>query len=62
MRCPQESEIETRFTEPIALVRTLMPEVETAVLSSAEIAFRCHGLEFARAGLTAAPGKFNSVH
>ena len=29
-------------------VRELMPEVEIAVLSAAEIAFRCHGLEFAQ--------------
>jgi len=28
-----------------------MPEAETAVISPAEIAFRCHGLEFAKARL-----------
>ena len=39
VRCPQESEIQARFTEPIALVRTLMPEAEAALLSSPEIAF-----------------------
>jgi hypothetical protein len=61
VRCPQESEILARFAEPAALVRTLMPEAETALLSSAEVAFRCHGLEFARARHTAAPGQFNSV-
>ena len=60
IRCADESEIERRFAEPIALVRTLMPEAETAQLSSAEVAFRCHGLEFARARLTAKPGNFRS--
>ena len=44
----------------IALVRTLMPETEVARLSSAEVAFRCHGLEFARSRLTAQPGNFRS--
>ncbi len=35
-----------------------MPEAEIAVLSPAEIAFRCHGLEFARARLAHEPGVF----
>ncbi len=52
--------METRFAKPIALVRTLMPQVETAVVS-AEIAFRCRGLEFARARLTAEPGEFHGI-
>jgi hypothetical protein len=38
-----------RFAEAIGRVRGLMPEAEMAVISPAEIAFRCHGLEFARA-------------
>jgi len=58
VRCPDESDVRTRFSAPIALVRTLMPEVEIGILSSAEIAFRCHGLEFARARLSAKPGGF----
>lgn len=40
-----------RFGEAINHVRSVMPEVEVAVLSPAEIAFRHHGLEFARARL-----------
>ena len=60
VRCVDESEVERRFAEPIALVRTLMPEAEVARLSSAEVAFRCHGLEFARSRLTAQPGRFHS--
>lgn len=41
-----------RFSAPVAQVHALMPEVEVAVLSPAEIAFRCKGLEFGRARLT----------
>ncbi|MEP6644372.1 MAG: hypothetical protein ABJA69_07730 [Acidobacteriaceae bacterium] len=40
-----------RFAEPIRTIQELMPESEIAILSPAEIAFRCHGLEFARARL-----------
>ena len=46
---------------PIALVRSLMSEVEVAALSPAEISFRRHGLEFARSRLSAAPGQFRSA-
>jgi len=60
VRYVDDNEIRTRFTAPIALVPALMPEAEIAPLSSAEIKFRCHGLEFARARLTAQPGSFRS--
>lgn len=61
VHCSDDLDIHARFAGPIALVRGTMPEAEIAALSPAEIAFRCHGLEFARARLTAAPGEFNSV-
>ena len=51
VQCPDESGVMARFAEPIAYIRSLMPEAETAVLSPAEIAFRRHGLEFARTRL-----------
>lgn len=57
----EDMEIHDRFGGPIALVRSLMPEAEVASLSPAELAFRCHGLEFARARLSAHPGSFRSV-
>jgi hypothetical protein len=60
IHCPDESAVNSRFSAPIALIRTLMPEVEVGILSSAEIAFRRHGLEFARARLSAKPGEFTS--
>ena len=50
-----------RFADPIAYVRQPMPEVDTVLLSPAELAFRCHGLEFARARLAHEPGSFRST-
>ena len=44
-----EAATHERFAAPIAQMRALMSEVEVAVLSPAEVAFRLHGLEFARA-------------
>jgi hypothetical protein len=40
-----------RFAEAISTMREIAPEAEVAVLSPAEVAFRCRGLEFARARL-----------
>lgn len=61
IRYVDDDDVRARFAEPIALVRTLMPEAEIAALSSAEVAFRCHGLEFARARVTARPGSFRGA-
>ena len=55
-----ESTVQERFAAAIATVRELMAEVEIALLSPAEMAFRCHGLEFARARLTHEPGSLRS--
>ena len=51
VHCPDESAARQRFAEPIARVRQQVPEADAAVLSGGEIAFRLHGLEFARARL-----------
>ena len=56
-----ETAARERFAQPIAQIRELMPEVQIAVLSPGEIAFRCHGLEFARARPTHEPGSFRST-
>jgi hypothetical protein len=65
VHCPNDAEIQERFSGPIALVRSLMAEVEVGVLSAAEISFRCHGLEVARARLadhfSGKSGKFRCV-
>jgi hypothetical protein len=47
-----EQAAHSRFADEIATIRQIMPEAEIAVLSGAEIAFRLHGLEFARARLS----------
>ncbi|HXZ33627.1 MAG TPA: hypothetical protein VEH30_15225 [Terriglobales bacterium] len=60
LRACDESAVRERFAVAIASVRELMRESEIAILSPAEIAFRCHGLEFARARLTHEPGSFRS--
>ena len=51
LHCSDESSTRARFSAPIAQIQALMAEAEIAILSPAEIAFRCHGLEFARARL-----------
>jgi hypothetical protein len=50
-----ETAARERFAEPIHSVQELMPEAEIALLSPAEIAFRC---QFARARLSHLPGSF----
>jgi hypothetical protein len=56
-----ESSTRSRFAAPIAQVLALMSKAEVAVLSPAEIAFRCHGLEFARARLAHENETFRST-
>jgi hypothetical protein len=56
-----EGEAAERFAEAIARVRELMPEAEMAVISAAEIAFRCRGLEFAKARLAHHLGSLRST-
>ena len=55
-----ETATRERFADSVARIRDLMPEAEIAILSSAEIAFRRHGLEFARARLAHDPASFRS--
>lgn len=50
----------TRFADSIQRVLEILPEAEVAVLSSAEVAFRLHGLEFARARLAQDPRAFRN--
>jgi len=48
VRCPDTSRVEDRFGSAVERIRTAVPECESIVLSSTELAFRLHGLEFAR--------------
>jgi hypothetical protein len=61
VHAPDEFATRERFGASLARIRELMPETEVAVLSPAEIAFRCHGLEFARARLAHESGSFRST-
>jgi len=58
---PDESAARQRFADAIAEIEGLMAEVEVATLSPAEVAFRCHGLEFARARIAHEPASFRST-
>ena len=53
--------VRRRFAGSVARILELMPESEIAALSAGEIAFRCHGLEFAHVRLTHAPGSFRAA-
>jgi len=56
-----EEAARVRFAEPIRRMQELMPEAVVTVLSAGEIAFRCHGLEFARARMAHQPGSLRSL-
>jgi hypothetical protein len=56
VHCPDHEQAHSRFAESISRVRALVPQAEIAILSSTEIAFRLHGLEFARARVANPPG------
>jgi hypothetical protein len=60
VRCPDEIAVLERFSDSIHRVLTVLPECEVAVLSSSEVTFRWHGLEFARARVTHEAGSFRS--
>lgn len=59
VRCPDARQVEERFASAIGRIRTDVPEAEAAVLSSAEIAFRLHGLGFAKARIATAADNFS---
>ena len=60
LRCPDHDATLRRFSASVERVRTLAPDAEAAVLSSSELGFRLHGLEFARARLAPELGSFRT--
>jgi hypothetical protein len=60
VRCPNEAAVLERFEESIHQVLGRLPEAEVAVLSTAEVALRWRGLEFARARVTHEAASFKS--
>ena len=53
--------VRARFEQSIARIRKICRDVEIGAISTAEVAFRYRGLEFARARLTTEPGTFSNV-
>ncbi len=60
VHCPDEIAVGARFALSIEKARGYMREAEIAVLSPAEIAFRLHGLAFARARVAHDPTHFKT--
>ena len=58
VHCPDVNAARERFANSIGRVHTLFGEADVVPLSPSEIAFRWHGLEFARARTVFAPGSF----
>jgi hypothetical protein len=59
VHCPDEAAARFRFAGSIERVWQVVPEAETVVTSAAEVSFRLHGLEFARARAGSAVGGFS---
>ena len=49
VEAPDEAGVRSRFAATIERVQAAAPQCDVAVISAAEVAFRVHGLEFARA-------------
>jgi hypothetical protein len=58
VRCPDAAQVRSRFAATADRILSLAPQAEVAVVSPTELAFRIHGLEFARARLANAPRSF----
>jgi hypothetical protein len=61
VRCTDERAARERFEKSIAGVRLLAPEAEIAMVTPGEIAFRLHGLEFARARMAMSETSFRAA-
>lgn len=58
VRCPETTQVRARFERAVNKVLAAVPHAEIAVLSPTELAFRLHGLEFARVRAVNVPGSF----
>ena len=56
--CPDADRVRSRFEAAVQQVTAAVPETEVVALSPAELSFRLHGLEFARARAVNVPGSF----
>jgi hypothetical protein len=61
VRCPDEAAARERFKTSIERVHALVPGAEIAIFTPGEIAFRLHGLEFARARMAMGEASFRAT-
>jgi hypothetical protein len=61
MASPDHTSALERFSVSRKRVREIVPEADVVVCSGGEVAFRLHGLEFARARIEYEPGPFRAV-
>lgn len=61
VRCADENAARERFKSSIERVRALAPEAEVAIVTPGEIAFRLHGLEFARSRMAISESSFRAA-
>ena len=61
VHCADGSSARERFQQSIERVRSLVPEAEVAIVTPGEIAFRLHGLEFARARMAMSETSFRAA-
>jgi hypothetical protein len=59
VRCPDAARVHQRFAAAAYRIRAAVPECEAAVLSSSELGFRLHGLQFARARVATSAESFS---
>ncbi|HWR36515.1 MAG TPA: hypothetical protein VN622_11660 [Clostridia bacterium] len=58
VHAPDLNAARSRFAASIEQIQQICPRVEVVIASAAEISFRLHGLEFARARVEPMPGSF----
>jgi hypothetical protein len=58
VQCPDLSQTRARFAGAIQRIHAVAPHAEVEVVSSTEISFRLHGLEFAQSRVSNVPGTF----
>jgi hypothetical protein len=60
VQAPDYARARQRFAQAIELVRQILPGAEAEIVSAAEVSFRYHGLEFARASVREVAGSFRT--
>src|SRR5262249_45871367 len=58
LRFPDAEQVRSRFAATVSRILAMAPQAEVVVVSSTELSFRFHGLEFALVRLANVPGSF----